>query len=47
MIVVGMAEKAGYKISFLRFVAYGVPITAITVFISMIYIWLRYYVFGG
>jgi Na+/H+ antiporter NhaD/arsenite permease-like protein len=47
VIVVGMAEKAGYKISFLRFVAYGAPITAITVFISMIYVWLRYYVFGG
>jgi Na+/H+ antiporter NhaD/arsenite permease-like protein len=47
VIVVGMAEKAGYKISFLRFVGYGVPITAITVFISMIYVWLRYYVFGG
>ncbi len=47
VIVVGMAEKAGHKISFLRFVAYGLPITAITVFVSMIYIWLRYYFFGG
>jgi Na+/H+ antiporter NhaD/arsenite permease-like protein len=47
VIVVGMAEKAGYKISFLRFVAYGAPITAITVFIAMIYVWLRYYVIGG
>jgi Na+/H+ antiporter NhaD/arsenite permease-like protein len=43
VIVVGMAEKAGYKISFLRFVAYGMPITAITVFVAMIYVWLRYY----
>ena len=47
VIVLGMAEKAGYKISFLRFVAYGAPITAITVFIAMIYVWLRYYVIGG
>lgn len=47
VIVIGMAEKAGYKISFLRFVAYGMPITAITVFIAMIYVWLRYYFFGG
>lgn len=46
VIVVGMAEKAGHKISFLRFVAYGAPITALTVFISMIYVWLRYYVLG-
>jgi len=47
VIVVGMAEKAGYRISFLRFVAYGAPITAFTVFIAMIYIWLRYYAFVG
>lgn len=47
VIVVGMAEKAGYKISFLRFVAYGAPVTAITVFIAMIYVWVRYYLIGG
>lgn len=47
VIVIGMAEKAGTRISFLRFVAYGVPITVLTVFISMIYIWLRYYYFAA
>ncbi len=46
VIVVGIAEKAGYKISFLRFMAYGAPITCITVFISMLYVLLRYYAFG-
>lgn len=46
VIVVGMAEKSGNKISFIKFVAYGVPITIITVFISMIYVWLRYYAFA-
>lgn len=45
VIVVGMAERAGKKISFFRFVAYGLPIMFLTVFISMIYIWLRYYFF--
>ena len=45
VIVVGMAEKAGCRISFMRFVAYGAPITAVTVFIAMVYIWLRYYAF--
>lgn len=45
VIVVGMAEKAGRKISFLKFVAYGAPIMLLTVFISMIYVWLRYYLF--
>jgi len=43
VIVVGMAERAGKRISFMRFVAYGLPIMLLTVFISMIYVWLRYY----
>jgi len=47
VIIVGMAEKSGYRISFLRFMAYGVPVTILTVGISTVYIWLRYYVFGG
>lgn len=46
VIVVGMAEKAGHRISFLRFMAYGVPITIVTVFFAMIYVLLRYYVFA-
>jgi len=45
VIVVGMAEKAGRKISFLKFMLYGTPIMFVTVFIAMIYVWLRYYVF--
>jgi Na+/H+ antiporter NhaD/arsenite permease-like protein len=44
VIIVGMAERAGHKISFMRFVLYGAPIMVLTVFISMIYVWLRYYV---
>jgi Na+/H+ antiporter NhaD/arsenite permease-like protein len=46
VIVVGMAEKAGKRITFVRFLGYGVPIMMLTVFISMIYVWLRYYVLG-
>ncbi|MDI6817424.1 MAG: ArsB/NhaD family transporter [Actinomycetota bacterium] len=46
VIVVGMAEKAGHKISFAKFMLYGMPIMVLTVFISMIYVWLRYYVLG-
>jgi len=45
VIVVGMAERAGRKISFGRFVAYGLPIMFLTVFISMLYVWARYYLF--
>ncbi|MEC4684207.1 MAG: ArsB/NhaD family transporter [Nitrospirota bacterium] len=44
VIVVGLAERAGKKISFIRFMAYGMPVMIITVFISTIYVWLRYYV---
>ena len=43
VIVVGMSEKAGRKISFLKFIAYGMPIMVLTVLISTLYIWLRYY----
>lgn len=46
VIVVEMAGKAGQKISFLRFMAYGVPITIVTVFMAMVYVYLRYYAFG-
>jgi len=44
VIVVGLAERAGRKISFVRFMFYGMPIMILTVFLSMIYVWLRYYV---
>ncbi|MHB1350596.1 MAG: hypothetical protein C4563_10125 [Desulfobulbus sp.] len=43
VIVVGMSERAGKRISFLRFVAYGLPIMFLTVIIATIYVWLRYY----
>ncbi|MDD5135563.1 MAG: ArsB/NhaD family transporter, partial [Phycisphaerae bacterium] len=46
VIVVGMAEKMGYPISFRQFMFYGMPFMIQTVIISMIYIWLRYYVFN-
>jgi Na+/H+ antiporter NhaD/arsenite permease-like protein len=44
VIVVGMSEKVGKKISFGKFMLYGMPIMIMTVVISMIYVWLRYYV---
>jgi len=43
VIVVGMAEKAKKPISFLKFMAYGLPIMVETLVISMLYIWIRYY----
>jgi len=44
VIVVGMSEKAGKRISFGKFMLYGMPVMIITVIISTIYVWLRYYV---
>lgn len=43
VIVVGLSEKAGHKISFAQFLKYGLPVMLMTVFLSMIYIYGRYY----
>ncbi|PIW83314.1 MAG: hypothetical protein COZ96_04070, partial [Nitrospirae bacterium CG_4_8_14_3_um_filter_70_85] len=44
VIVVGMAEKAGRPISFAKFMAYGIPVMLMTLVISTVYLYLRYYV---
>ncbi|MCX7793428.1 MAG: ArsB/NhaD family transporter [Thermodesulfovibrionales bacterium] len=44
VIVVGMSEKTGRKITFMKFMAYGMPIMIMTVVVSTVYIWLRYYI---
>jgi len=44
VIVVGMAEEAGHRITFARFFLYGFPIMIGTVIIATAYVWLRYYV---
>lgn len=44
VIVVGMSEKAGKRISFGKFMLYGMPLMIMTVVISTVYVWLRYYV---
>ncbi|MBP1749328.1 MAG: putative tyrosine transporter P-protein [Deltaproteobacteria bacterium] len=44
VIVVGMAEKAGKKISFTKFMIYAFPFWLMSLIISNIYIWFRYFV---
>ncbi|WP_415518693.1 MAG: SLC13 family permease [Desulfovibrio aminophilus] len=44
VIVVGISEKAGHKITFVRFLKYGVPVTLLTIAMAMAYIWVRYYI---
>src|SRR5918994_3797861 len=43
VVVAGMSERAGEKISFLRFMAYGIPITLLTLVIATAYVLVRYY----
>ena len=44
VIVVGISEKMGRRISFGRFMLYGMPLMVMTVAVSAAYVWLRYYV---
>ncbi len=46
VIIVGMSERAGKRITFLRFMFYGMPIIVVTTAVAMLYVWLRYYVLG-
>jgi Na+/H+ antiporter NhaD/arsenite permease-like protein len=46
VIVVGMSEKTGNKISFGRFLLYGMPIMIMTVAVATVYVWVRYYLIG-
>ena len=43
VVVAGMSERAGRKISFLQFLAYGIPVTLISLVVATPYVLLRYY----
>ncbi|SHJ44455.1 possible tyrosine transporter P-protein (TC 2.A.45.2.1) [Malonomonas rubra DSM 5091] len=43
VIVVGLSDKAGHKISFVQFLKYGLPVMFLTIALSMVYLYLRYY----
>jgi Na+/H+ antiporter NhaD/arsenite permease-like protein len=44
VVALGVAERSGFKIRFSQFLRYGVPTVAVTVGISLAYLWLRYFV---
>jgi Na+/H+ antiporter NhaD/arsenite permease-like protein len=44
VVVLGLAERAGRRISFWEFTRYGLVVTVITVALAMPYLWLRYLV---
>jgi Na+/H+ antiporter NhaD/arsenite permease-like protein len=43
VVVAGMSERAGKKISFLKFMTYGIPVTLVSLFIATAYVVVRYY----
>lgn len=45
IIVLGLAERAGRRIRFVEWLRYGLPVTAVTLAVSLAYLWLRYFAF--
>ena len=46
VVVIGIAARAGHPITFWRFTKYGSIVAVVTIAISWVYLWLRYYAFG-
>jgi Na+/H+ antiporter NhaD/arsenite permease-like protein len=46
VVVLGLAERAGQRISFWEFTRYGLVVAAVTVGLCLPYLWLRYFVFA-
>src|ERR687889_2023556 len=43
VVVAGMSERAGRRISFLKFMLYGIPVTLASLAIATVYVLLRYF----
>jgi len=43
VVVLGLADRAGHRIGFLEFARYGALVAGVTMAISMLYLWLRYF----
>jgi Na+/H+ antiporter NhaD/arsenite permease-like protein len=41
--VVGVAERNGVRLSFVKYLAYGLPLTIVSIAICQLYIWIRYF----
>jgi anion transporter len=46
VVMLGLAERAGRRISFWEFTRYGVVVAVVTVVVATPYLWLRYFVFA-
>ncbi|GAB3680437.1 ArsB/NhaD family transporter [Saccharopolyspora tripterygii] len=43
VVAIGWASRNGYPISFWQFTKYGMVVTAVTIALSTLYVWLRYF----
>jgi Na+/H+ antiporter NhaD/arsenite permease-like protein len=43
VVVLGVSERSGHKIGFVEWLRYGVPVTAVTLVVSLVYLWVRYF----
>src|SRR5690606_25817641 len=46
VVVLGVAERAGRRISFWQFTKYGLIVTVVTIALCVPYLWLRYFAFA-
>ena len=44
VVTLGLAERAGFPISFKKYLIYGIPLTVEMIVLSTVYVWLRYYI---
>jgi Na+/H+ antiporter NhaD/arsenite permease-like protein len=44
VVVAGVAKKHGHEITFAHFLRYGLPVSAMTLLVSSLYVYLRYFV---
>jgi Na+/H+ antiporter NhaD/arsenite permease-like protein len=47
VVVLGIAKRSGFPISFWEFTKKGAVVTAVTVLLAAPYLWLRYFVIPG
>ena len=43
VVVAGMSERAGQRISFVKFMLYGIPVTLVSLAVATLYVVVRYY----
>ncbi|HEX5334803.1 MAG TPA: SLC13 family permease, partial [Propionicimonas sp.] len=46
VVVIGIAARNGHPISFWQFTKYGSVVAAVTIALSWVYLWLRYFALG-